>query len=205
MSRAEERAEERSDDGETTPSEARIPLSSSEARILAPQARIPRAKREYLSRRAKREYLSRRAKREYLRRRQGYLERSETPSSEARIPLSSSEARIPAPQARISEAVVGRPRSAVVERSEDTSAAGKDISSAARIPAPQARIPRGHPRSSRLEATRKHSSPLSDANTNIPFLFFPQALILQHRRRRITHTRTRRLGPGKGRDGADGD
>ena len=91
-----------------------------------------------------------RAKRDYQRRR----------------PESPSAARLPAPQARTSEAVVGRPRSALdersehtsaagedprarrrarenpclVERSEEQSAAGEDSPSEARIPAPQARV-----------------------------------------------------------------
>ena len=91
-------------------SEARIPLSSSEARLPAPQARIFRGRR------------------------------TETRSSEASIPAPqarilrgrrrtaetrSSEASIPAPQARIPERAVGRARISVSSSiSEHTSVAG---------------------------------------------------------------------------------
>ena len=92
--RESSRAEERSDDGEHTSSEARIP---------APQARIPRAKREY------------------QRCRQGGLERSENSSAvgaraylshRAPARISATQARIPGVSAPQPEILWGRRKSA---------------------------------------------------------------------------------------------
>ena len=129
------RAEERSDDGEN-PRATEGSENTSEARIPAPQATRPRAEREYQRRRpgslerSENTCLVER-QREYLERSENTFERSENAclvewsentsaaakdaSSEARIPVSSSRARIQAPQARTSEAVVGRPRTAALD------------------------------------------------------------------------------------------
>ena len=171
------RAEERSDDGERgDPSDRRERAypersedPSSEARVPAPQARIPE-RSETISAagkeiRAKREYLPRRAKRENQRRRR-------RAPSEARIPASSSEARIPAPQARIHRARRrARENTCLVERQREYQRRRRgapsdrrereylprrakreyqrrrqETPSEARLPAPQARIHRARRR-----------------------------------------------------------